>query len=162
MRKVLIVGCFLAFVIAGCAPRVVISAAAPPTREPRALPTPHIELVQNPPPCGEADLIYHTRFKQMLLVNCVGDPATMTLLTIWNWDGTQWHRVTQEGPPARTLGGAAYDDLRDVLVEARVEILGPELGRHRGVRVGRDDDQAVHGVFPLCGRHALPWRVNPM
>ena len=46
MRKVLIVGCFLAFVIAGCAPRVVISAAAPPTREPRALPTPHIELAR--------------------------------------------------------------------------------------------------------------------
>ena len=116
MKKVLIVGCFLTFMFAGCAQLPVLSAVATPTQEPRALPTPRIQLVQNPPPCGEADLLYHTRFKQMLLVNCVGDPATMTLLTIWNWDGTGWRRVTQDGPPARTLGGAAYDDLRDVLV----------------------------------------------
>lgn len=114
MRNVLIVGCLFTFVIAGCAP--VLAAAAPPTEEPRAVPTPRIELVQNPPPCWEADLIYHTRFKQMLLVNCVGDPTKMTLLTIWHWDGTRWDKVTQDGPPGRILGAAAYDDLRDVLV----------------------------------------------
>ena len=114
MRNVLSVGCLFTLVITGCVP--VLSAAAPPTEEPKAVPTPVVELVQNPPPCREADLIYHTRFKQMLLVNCVGDPGKLTLLTIWHWDGTRWEKITQDGPPGRILGGAAYDDLRDVLV----------------------------------------------
>jgi hypothetical protein len=114
MKNVLVVGCLFTFVTAGCAP--VLSAAAAPTDEPGAIPTPRVELMLNPPPCGEADLIYHSRFKQMLLVNCVGDPSKMTLLTIWQWDGTRWDRVTQDGPPGRILGAAAYDDRRDVLV----------------------------------------------
>ena len=113
MRNVLIVGCLFTFVVAGCAP---VLSAAPPTEEPGAVPTRHIEFIVNPPACWEADLIYNSRFKQMLLVNCVADPSKMTVLTVWNWDGTRWNKITQEGPPGRILGGAAYDEIRDVLV----------------------------------------------
>ena len=119
MRKALIVGCLLIFVIAGCAEHPAVSAAVPvtgSTQAPDVVPTSTVEIIENPPSCWEADLIYHTRFKQMLLVNCVADPSKLTLLTIWNWDGTRWQKVTQDGPPGRILGGAAYDDLRDVLV----------------------------------------------
>jgi hypothetical protein len=52
----------------------------------------------------------------MILVNCVADPGKPTLLTIWSWDGTRWQKITQDGPPGRILGGAAYDDIRDMLV----------------------------------------------
>ena len=52
----------------------------------------------------------------MLLVNCVADPSQQSPLTIWGWDGTQWERVAQGGPPGRILGGAAYDEKRNVLV----------------------------------------------
>ncbi|HJS17175.1 MAG TPA: hypothetical protein VJ785_00395 [Anaerolineales bacterium] len=52
----------------------------------------------------------------MLLVNCVTDPSQETPLMIWGWDGAQWQRVTQGGPPGRILGGAAYDEKRNVLV----------------------------------------------
>jgi hypothetical protein len=37
-------------------------------------------------------------------------------LTIWGWNGVQWQRVTEGGPPGRMLGGAAYDEKRNVLV----------------------------------------------
>jgi hypothetical protein len=52
----------------------------------------------------------------MLLVNCVTDPSRETPLTIWGWNGAQWQRVAQGGPPGRILGGAAYDEKRNVLV----------------------------------------------
>jgi hypothetical protein len=52
----------------------------------------------------------------MLLVNCVADPGTETPLTLWGWNGTQWQRVAEGGPLGRILGGAAYDENRNVLV----------------------------------------------
>ena len=119
MSKILIAGCLFTFIIAGCTKGAAIPAAiAPvrPTEAPARIPTPTVELNQNPPPCWEAELIYHTRIKKMILVNCVMDPTKATLLTIWSWDGTQWQKLAQDGPPGRILGGAAYDDLRDVLV----------------------------------------------
>jgi hypothetical protein len=62
----------------------------------------------------------------MILVNCVADASKASFLTIWAWDGTQWQKLTQDGPLARTLGGAAYDEIRDVLVlyGGRAEALG--------------------------------------
>lgn len=118
MRHILILGCLFTLVFAGCAPRSVTLETAPitPTQRPTIAPMPTIESIENPPSCWGADLIYHTRFQQMLLVNCIADPGKATLLTLWNWDGTRWQKVTQDGPPGRILGGAAYDDLRDVLV----------------------------------------------
>ena len=116
MRNILIPGCLFVLILAGCAPRAVAPEVAAPTQRPTLAPMPMVEFIDNPPPCGGADLVYHTRFKQMLLVNCVGDPGKVTLLTLWSWDGTHWQKVTQDGPPGRTLGAAAYDDVRDVLV----------------------------------------------
>jgi hypothetical protein len=73
-------------------------------------------IVEDPPPCWGADLIYHRKLHQMLLVNCVTDPSRETLLTVWGWDGKRWQRVTEDGPAGRILGGAAYDEKRNVLV----------------------------------------------
>ncbi len=73
-------------------------------------------IVENPPPCWGADLIYHPQLQQMLLVNCVPDPSKETPSIIWGWDGTHWQRVTEGGPPGRILGGAAYDEKRNVFV----------------------------------------------
>jgi hypothetical protein len=75
-----------------------------------------LPIIENPPPCWGADLIYHRRLQQMLLVNCVTDPSQATLLTIWGWDGKRWQKVTEGGPPGRILGAAAYDDMRNMLV----------------------------------------------
>lgn len=116
MRNILILGCLFTYALAGCAQRPVVPETVPPTQRPTMAPMSMVELIENPPPCGEADLIYHTRFKQMLLVNCVADPGKATWLTLWSWDGTRWQKVTQDGPPGRAVGGAAYDDLRDVLI----------------------------------------------
>jgi len=117
MRNFLIAGWLLAFIIAGCSPAIpAVSSPVPPAEERTRIPTPGVEINQNPPPCGEADLIYHTRIRMMILVNCVTDPSKATLLTLWGWDGTHWQKLTQDGPPGRILGGAAYDDVRDVLV----------------------------------------------
>ena len=108
MRKLLIVVC--AFIVIGCAPA---TPTAVPTAVPTSAPT---AIVENPPPCWGADLIYHPHLQKMLLVNCVTDPSQESPLTIWGWDGTQWEWVTRGGPPGRILGGAAYDERRNVLV----------------------------------------------
>ncbi len=114
MRKLLIAGCLCAFALASCSP--ALPTATPPTEIPELVPLSHVEIVRNPPPCWEAELLYHSRIKQMVLVNCVPDSSKASLLTLWGWDGTQWQKLVQDGPPARILGGAAYDDVRDVLV----------------------------------------------
>lgn len=110
MRKFLIIGCVFIVIVMGCAP-------AAPTATPTPLPTiAPTAIVENPPPCWGADLIYHPDLQKMLLVNCVTDASQETPLTIWGWNGTRWERVAQGGPPGRILGGAAYDEKRDVLV----------------------------------------------
>lgn len=111
MRKILILGCILAFIGVACSPSAPI--AFTPTVAPTIAPT---AIVENPPPCWGADLIYHPQLQQMLLVNCVTDPGKETLLTIWGWNGTHWQKVTEGGPPGRILGGAAYDEKRNVFV----------------------------------------------
>ena len=113
MRISLLLGCLFAVVIAGCAERPSAPVTLAPTYTPTVAPTP---IVENPPPCWGADLIYHPQLQQMLLINCVPDPSKVTPLTIWGWEGTQWQRVIEGGPPRRILGGAAYDEQRNVLV----------------------------------------------
>lgn len=110
MRKIVIVGCSFMLVIVACSPATPI--ATTPTDLPTIVLTP---IVENPPPCWGADLIYHTQLQQMLLINCVPDPSKETPNIIWGWDGTQWQRVTEGSPPGRILGGAAYDEKRNVL-----------------------------------------------
>jgi len=111
MRKILIPGCSFLLLLVSCSPSGPTASA--PTSMPTMAPTP---IVENPPHCAEADLIYDTQLQQMLLVNCVPDPSRETPNVIWGWDGKQWQRVTEGGPPRRILGGAAYDEKRNVLV----------------------------------------------
>ncbi len=113
MRKILITGCVFIVIVSGCSPSA--PATATPTELPTLTPTPSA-IVENPPPCWGADLIYHPQLQKMLLVNCVTDPGQEAPLVIWGWDGTQWQRITDGGPPGRILGGAAYDEKRNVLV----------------------------------------------
>ena len=76
MRKILVAGC---------------SPSAPTALTPTAVPTiPPTPIVENPPPCLEPDLIYHTQLQQMLLVNCVLDPSKENPNVIWEWDGQGW------------------------------------------------------------------------
>ncbi len=111
MRQIFILGCIFVVVSAGCSPAPVT--VSTPTIAPTVAPN---EVVENPPPCAEADLIYHAQLHQMLLVNCVEDASRENPNIIWGWDGTQWQRVTEGGPPRRILGGVAYDEKRNVLV----------------------------------------------
>jgi hypothetical protein len=111
MRRILMMGWFCVLICVSCSPSAPIPST--PTVVPTVAPT---VIVENPPPCWGADLIYHTRLRQMLLVNCVTDPSRETPLTIWGWNGTQWQRVAEGGPPGRILGGAAYDEKRNVLI----------------------------------------------
>jgi hypothetical protein len=111
MRKILILGYIFIAVSVACSPSAVT--VSTPTVAPTVVPT---AVVENPPPCAEADLIYHAQLRQMLLVNCVEDPSRENPNIIWGWNGTQWQRVTEGGPPRRILGGVAYDEKRNVLV----------------------------------------------
>jgi hypothetical protein len=115
VRKLLILGCSWIFIVMSCSPST--SVAFTPTAAPTTVPTAiSNNIVEDPPPCWGADLIYHDKLRQMLLVNCVTDPGQETLLTVWGWDGKQWQRVSHDGPPGRILGGVAYDDKRNTLV----------------------------------------------
>src|SRR5688572_7271843 len=115
MRKILILACIFVFTNVACSPSfpTVSSPVSSPTTVPTIAP---ITIAENPPPCWGADLLYHKRRKQLLLVNCVLDPSKETPLTIWGWDGTQWHRVTEGDLPGRILGAATYDSKRNMLV----------------------------------------------
>jgi len=111
MRIILILACISIFVAAACSP------ATPVTVTPTTVPTPApTAIIENPPACPEAELVYHPGLQQMLLVNCVEDASKENPNVIWGWDGKQWQRVTEGGPPRRILGGVAYDEKRNVLV----------------------------------------------
>ena len=115
MRNILIAGCSFVFIVLSCSPAA--PKAGTPTELPTATPTlVPTEIVENPPPCWEPDLIYHTQLQQMLLVNCVPDRNKETPSVIWGWDGMHWKKVTEGGPAGRNLGGAAYDEQRNVLI----------------------------------------------
>src|SRR5687768_7526793 len=88
MRKFLSAACGFIFIVAGCSPAARIAPTATaftraglPTRAPTA-------VVENPPACWEADLIYHTQSQLRLLLNCVADPSKEAPRIIWGWNGT--------------------------------------------------------------------------
>ena len=115
MRPILILACMIVLGAGACSPSA--PSVPTPTLVPTLVPTSApAAVVENPPPCNEAELIFYPPLKQMLLVNCVTNPNKETPLTIWGWDGAQWQRVTEGGPPGRILGGVAYDEKRNVLV----------------------------------------------
>ena len=111
MRNILILGCILIIVSAGCAPSA--QAVSTPTVAPTMAPT---AIVENPPSASSFELIYHPLLEQTLLVNCVEDASKENPNVIWGWNGNQWQRVTEGGPLRRILGGVSYDEKRNVLV----------------------------------------------
>src|SRR5687768_7712006 len=61
MRKILIAGCSI-IIVGGCSPSA--PTAFTPTNVPTLVPT---AIVENPPACWGADLIYHPQLQQVLL-----------------------------------------------------------------------------------------------
>jgi hypothetical protein len=113
MRRILIAGCLIILMVMSCSPSTQTANA------PTDLPTITSSLTpvaENPPQCSDADLIYDTHLGQMLLVNCIPDTSKETPNVIWGWNGKQWQQVTEGGPLRRIVGGAAYDEKRNVLV----------------------------------------------
>jgi hypothetical protein len=64
------------------------------------------------------DLVYHDVLKMVLLVSggdSAGEPDGPPT-TVGGWNGVKWQVVSSNGPPVRSLGGAAYDPERNRLV----------------------------------------------
>jgi hypothetical protein len=73
--------------------------------------------VEDPPACAGASLVYHSQLQESLLIGCVpGSVREESHNVIWGWNGQRWRRVSEGGPPMRILGGAAYDQERNVVV----------------------------------------------
>jgi hypothetical protein len=68
-----------------------------------------------PEPRAGHELVWHAGLELTLLINgdhvSSGEPGV-----IWGWDGESWQIVSDDAPPSRTLGGAAYDPENDTLV----------------------------------------------
>jgi hypothetical protein len=61
------------------------------------------------------ELVWSETLGMVLLVN--GDHMSeIEPGKIWGWDGEQWILVSEDAPPVATLGGVAYDTVRDLLV----------------------------------------------
>ena len=99
--------------LTACAPAVTPMAASP-----TALPTPtEAILLEDPPACAGANLVYHSQLQEALLIGCVpGTVRQSSPNVIWGWNGERWRRVTEGGPDMLLLGGSAYDAKRNVLV----------------------------------------------
>jgi hypothetical protein len=114
LRLVVITIVSLLFLFAGCAP----AATAVPTSTPAPAPTPtETVLLEDPPACSGATMVYHSQLQEVLLIGCVpGSLRQTTPNIIWSWNGERWRRLTEGGPQMLLLGGAAYDEQRDVVV----------------------------------------------
>ena len=77
-------------------------------------------------------------------IEVVNSPKSPRLGQVLEGDLGAVHRPLGQRHDRTRVQIALVLDLRQVLVETPVEILGPELGRHRGVRIGRDDDHSTH------------------
>ncbi len=118
MRKLNFVAITLAFLCISCAPAV--SPAQAPTETPPPLPTSiatEAVILENPPACAGANLVYHSELQEVLLTGCVpGSVRQDGPNIIWGWNGERWRRVTEGGPKMHILGGTVYDEKRNVLV----------------------------------------------
>ena len=116
MRAVNFIAITLVLLSVSCAP--VANTSPPPTESPEPIATStESVVVENPPACAGANLIYHPGLQESLLIGCVpGSVREESPNIIWGWNGERWRRVTEGGPEMRILGGSAYDEKRDVVV----------------------------------------------
>jgi hypothetical protein len=92
---------------------------SPPTEAPTPRPsaTAAPALLAAPPTCSAANLVFDRRAERVLMTGCLSQGvAADDPEIVWAWDGEAWTAVDASGPPARDLGGAAYDVRRQVLV----------------------------------------------
>ena len=116
MRHLNLIVIALLFFLSACAPAATAAPAVTPTLAPPATPTETI-ILENPPACAGASLVYHSQLEEVLLIGCVpGSVRQTTPNIIWGWNGERWRRVTEGGPQMLLLSGAAYDEKRNVLV----------------------------------------------
>src|SRR5574341_2515214 len=112
MRKSMVLGYLFILLVAGCTPMTI--ATEPASKPPDATAT---VVAENPPACAGAKMIYHFRLHEMLLTGCVPSSVKEDNPTvIWGWNGENWRKVTEGGPLMRVLGGAAYDEKRNIVV----------------------------------------------
>jgi hypothetical protein len=66
------------------------------------------------------ELTYDSDRGLVLMINGEAgtDSADAASAVLWSFDGTQWSKITEDGPPGRSLGGVAYDSVRHRLVVA--------------------------------------------
>ena len=118
MRRLCLIVIPLTFLFTSCAPSATI--AATHTEPPPSLPAPtttETVILEDPPVCSGANMLYHAQLQEVLLIGCI--PSTVRQSSpniIWGWNGERWRRVTEGGPQMRLLGGAAYDEKRNVVV----------------------------------------------
>lgn len=116
MRKSSLLTILFVILLIGCTP--ALSPAPAPTEPPTTMPTATEEVIrEDPPACAVANMIYHSQFHESLLIGCVPNSVRQsTPNIIWGWNGERWRRVTEGGPQMLLLGGAAYDEKRNVVV----------------------------------------------
>jgi hypothetical protein len=106
------------FLVSGCTPAATIAPTptVPPTRVPSPTATEPV-ILEDPPACSGANLVYHSQLQEVLLISCIPSSVRQSSPNIiWGWNGERWRRVTEGGPQMLLLGGAAYDEKRNVVV----------------------------------------------
>src|SRR5687768_17569508 len=114
MRSIGLIIVALIFFFVGCSPA---ETPAPTTTPPPSPTATEAVALEDPPACAVANMIYHSQLQEALLIGCVPNAVRQSSPNIiWGWNGERWRRVTEGGPQMLLLGGAAYDEKRNVLV----------------------------------------------
>src|SRR5687768_7431385 len=115
MHKASLIAIAFVFLCSGCAPAATPVPSS--TGTPIVLSTNTATVAESPPACAGANMVYHSGLQEVLMMGCTSNTANReSINAIWGWNGERWRRVTEDGPPMRVLGGAAYDEGRDVVV----------------------------------------------
>ena len=116
MRTLRLAVMIIVLFLASCAPAATSTPS--PTEPPTPAPTATEEVIlEDPPACTVANMIYHSQLQEVLLLGCVPSSVRQSSPNIiWGWNGERWRRVTEGGPQMLLLGGAAYDEKRNVVV----------------------------------------------
>ena len=116
MRNPSLLAILFVILLIGCAP--ALSPTPAPTEPPTVIPTvTEAVVLEDPPTCAVANMIYHSQLQEALLIGCVPNAVRQSSPNIiWGWNGERWRRITEGGPQMLLLGGAAYDEKRNVVV----------------------------------------------
>ena len=114
MRSISLIIVALIFFFVGCSPA---ETPAPTTTPPPSPTATEAVVLEDPPACAVANMIYHSQLQEALLIGCVPNAVRQSSPNIiWGWNGERWRRVTEGGPQMLLLGGAAYDEKRNAVV----------------------------------------------